>query len=170
MNTWFTSDTHFDHAEIIQYCNRPFKDVEHMNEALIRNWNSRIKPYDFVIFLGDFVFKKSRRVDYFLDRLNGNITFLKGNHDHHNSLNTRIESLVVKIAGQEVFCTHNPATFNRAFKINLVGHVHDAWLIQKRDASLLVNMSVDVWKYLPVNINEILRAINRYKSESGENV
>jgi calcineurin-like phosphoesterase family protein len=74
--------------------------------------------------------------------------------------------LVVNIAGQEIFCTHDPAAFNSAFKINLVGHVHDAWLIQKRDASLLVNMSVDVWKYSPVNINEILHVISKQQNGS----
>ena len=36
---FFTSDTHFNHANIIRFCNRPFKDVSHMNEAIISNWN-----------------------------------------------------------------------------------------------------------------------------------
>lgn len=28
---FYTSDLHLDHKKIIQYCNRPFKDVDEMN-------------------------------------------------------------------------------------------------------------------------------------------
>jgi hypothetical protein len=34
-NTFFTADTHFNHANIISFCQRPFAAVAEMNEALI---------------------------------------------------------------------------------------------------------------------------------------
>lgn len=38
-HTFFTSDTHFGHANIINLCKRPFRDVNHMNDMLVENWN-----------------------------------------------------------------------------------------------------------------------------------
>lgn len=34
-NTFFTADTHFNHANIIQYCRRPYSSITEMNEV----WN-----------------------------------------------------------------------------------------------------------------------------------
>ena len=43
---FFTSDTHFYHGNIIRFCNRPFKDVEMMNETIISNWNNTVSQDD----------------------------------------------------------------------------------------------------------------------------
>jgi len=53
---FFTSDTHFRHKNAIELCNRPFKDLEEMDNTLIENWNS-VVPEDGITFhLGDFAF------------------------------------------------------------------------------------------------------------------
>ena len=39
---FFTSDTHFNHTNIIRYCDRPFKSTDEMNEKLIDNWDSAV--------------------------------------------------------------------------------------------------------------------------------
>ena len=69
---FFTSDTHFYHGNIIRFCNRPFKDVEMMNETIISNWNNTVGQDDIVFHLGDFCLGGSAEWTKILDRLNGN--------------------------------------------------------------------------------------------------
>ena len=52
---FFTSDLHFHHANILEYCHRPFKDVEDMNEQLIYNWNNVVPEDGNVFMAGDFI-------------------------------------------------------------------------------------------------------------------
>ena len=74
---WVTSDTHYGHANIIRFCDRPFASSEEMDEALIANFNERVKPGDTVYHLGDFSFAKDpARV---FRRLNGTIHLVLGN-------------------------------------------------------------------------------------------
>jgi len=141
-----------------------------MDIRLIQLWNSRVDKNDIVIHLGDFMFYKNlHKPSYYLDQLNGRIVLIKGNHDHNNSINTPIKSLVVEIGGYEIYCTHDPKDYNPSYPINFVGHVHEKWRIKEVFNSYLVNVGVDVWNYHPVNINEILRALNDYKRESAKN-
>ena len=76
--TFVTSDTHYGHSKVIKYSNRPFKDVDEMNEVLISNWNSLVSDKDLIFHLGDFAFGEPGK---YLKRLRGKIIFLPGNHD-----------------------------------------------------------------------------------------
>lgn len=173
MNTWFTSDYHLGHSNIIKYCNRPFKDVHHMDEMIIRHHNERIKPEDTVFFLGDFCFRNTKggkegegglnKADDYISRLNGHFVFIRGNHDNNNSLNTKIKSMVIDIAGQDIFLVHNPADFNSNYKLNIVGHVHEKWKMKifKPENVTVVNVGVDIWNFYPISIQEVLAFINK---------
>ena len=52
---YFISDTHFNHNNIIKYCNRPFKSINEMNQTIINNWNKTVKADDEIYHLGDLV-------------------------------------------------------------------------------------------------------------------
>lgn len=97
---YFISDTHFGHSNIIRYGRRPFRCVEEMDEALIKNWNRTVKEGDVVYHLGDVAASPPRRpIDRaegeldaseaytpldavgYLGQLNGQIKIVPGNHD-----------------------------------------------------------------------------------------
>ena len=164
MRTWFTADTHFGHENIIKLCKRPFKTLEKMDAVLTKNWNARVKKNDTVIFIGDFCYKTAdglKAKDY-IEKLNGYPVFIRGNHDQNNTMDTRIISLVLEIADKEVFCVHSPEDFSSAYSLNLVGHVHQTFKVRRIYNTHLVNVGVDVWRYHPVEITEILKAIKEH--------
>ena len=98
---WVTSDTHFNHANILTYCpGRGFATVEAMNEAIITDWNSKVAAGDTVYFLGDFAMGPKDKHLGFLTSLSGNIKIVPGNHDGYlkklaktSSLPPRVEML-----------------------------------------------------------------------------
>ena len=61
---YLSGDLHFNHSNIIKYCNRPFKNVEEMNRVIIDNWNALIKFDDTVYHLGDFAFGNRKTITY----------------------------------------------------------------------------------------------------------
>lgn len=81
-NTFFSSDIHFGHANIIKYCDRPFSSVDEMDETIIDRHNSVVKPGDAWYFLGDLSFYKDPgKTAKLFDRMNGVKYWVPGNHD-----------------------------------------------------------------------------------------
>jgi len=78
---FFTADSHFGHANIIKYCNRPFNSVDEMDETMVRRWNSVVEPSDVVYHLGDFALCKNGYAKNILNCLNGKIYLCRGSHD-----------------------------------------------------------------------------------------
>ena len=77
---FFTADTHFDHANIIRLCNRPYESIEQMNEDMIGKWNRKVTNSDTVYILGDMFFR-SKDPEAILGRLRGKKYLIIGNHD-----------------------------------------------------------------------------------------
>lgn len=84
-NIFFTSDHHFGHHGIIKLAKRPFESVAEMNEVMIEKWNEKIKKNDMVYHLGDIGLLSSSKLKIILDKLNGRIHLVKGNHDNFNN-------------------------------------------------------------------------------------
>ena len=86
-NIWVTSDTHFSHANILNFRDsngfkvRPFDSVDEMNQTMIDNWNSVVKPGDKVYHLGDVFFGPKDDFKSLWPKLNGSKRLIVGNHD-----------------------------------------------------------------------------------------
>lgn len=84
MATFFVSDTHFNHKNIIKYSQRPFKDIEEMNDRMYKNWAAVVGPDDTVYHFGDFSFGQKEQVQTSLKivgSLPGKKKLILGNHD-----------------------------------------------------------------------------------------
>lgn len=130
---YVTSDTHFHHANIIKYCNRPFSNTYEMDETMIERWNSVVKTQDKVYHLGDvYLGKYKNESDQLFSRLNGTKVLILGNHD------TGKDQVLLKHFSRVyayrilpefgLFLSHVPVhqdSIQRRCKFNLHGHTHD---------------------------------------------
>jgi calcineurin-like phosphoesterase family protein len=108
---FYTGDTHFGHALMLSEtaCNRPFSDTREMDEALIRNWNAVVRPYDLVYHLGDFAFglHDGDRVRSIFARLMGRKILILGNHDHKKA--NKVHPVIADL-GWETIASHYETT------------------------------------------------------------
>lgn len=164
MTTFFTSDTHWNHKNIIKYCNRPFKDVDHMNQSMIQRWNEIVKPEDDVYHLGDFCMGGTRPKDW-LKYLNGKVHLIRGNHDPHvedQGFASVQNYKELKIEGKRITLLHYPMrSWNGSHKgtWHLFGHVHGTMTVAHgrkgiKDA-MAVDVGVDCHDYRPISFKEL---------------
>lgn len=164
MTHWYTADTHFGHENIIKHCARPFKSANHMDAAIIGNFNAKVGPNDALWIVGDFAFgpkaKDAGWLNQIFARLPGREKHLViGNHDAEPTLSlpwtsvTHITEVADGSGQSSVLCHYPMITWHRARKgaLHLFGHVHEQWL-GSRNA---VNVGVDVWGYAPVTLREV---------------
>ena len=112
--TFFTSDWHDGHHNSIEFDNRPFRDTDHMREALIRNYNSCVPNDGIGYFLGDIGISSTEYLKKTIERLNGTKVLILGNHDKGHSamyncgFDVVLNGAVLYISGQRVTLSHCP--------------------------------------------------------------
>lgn len=169
---YFTSDLHFNHANIIKYCGRPYASKEEMTEALIHNWNETIYPDDSIYILGDFMWASSWNT--VLGQLNGRKVLILGNHDRKDFRDSYLdhfdeihEQLTLLIDNKIVYLNHFPFSCFPAGHIQLFGHVHLSTSKNEgsdfvRCQNLLPNqydVGVDLNGYMPISWNFVSERI-----------
>ena len=84
MTTFFTADLHLGHARLLELSparGAAFTSVEHMDTALIDNWNAVVGPEDTVWVLGDVDMHGKEPTLAMVERLHGTKILVCGNHD-----------------------------------------------------------------------------------------
>lgn len=169
--TWFTSDTHFGHANIIRFSNRPFSDVNQMDEELIRSWNEHVGFDDDVYHLGDFSLTNTQRTKSILSRLNGNIHLVIGNHEKSVMKSAECREMFVWTRDKHEFyigkqfivlCHYGMRVWNKSHHKSwmLYGHSHDS--MEHEDWGRSMDVGVDsayriLGEFRPFSYDEIER-------------
>lgn len=179
--TFFTSDLHFGHSNIIKLCNRPFADIESMDAALIENWNKKVKKNDTVYVIGDIVWDK-HKVAYYMEQLSGKKILIAGNHDstwvkreeciaHFDAV---LSYLAVNLSSHPITMCHYPMLewkssreeTRRKIGYHIHGHIHNRVADEYRQLFLnfnALNAGVDVNGFAPVTFEELVANNMQFK-------
>jgi len=183
---WFTSDTHYNHANICSATTkwtdpvtcREFTSLAQMNSHLIANINSVVEQDDILFHLGDWSFGGFEQIQIFRDSIFcKNVHIITGNHDHHiennkedcqslfSSVNKYL-NLNVKwnvgthFAGEQRFALmHFPiASWDNMAKgaIHLHGHVHFSPKLRIGKGKMM-DVGVDGNRLFPIEMSEVLK-------------
>lgn len=154
MKIWITSDSHFSHKNIIEYCSRPFTDVEQMNEHLVDAWNSCVRDGDIVLHLGDVAMGRPCDSEPALRRLNGRKVLVHGNHDskRHMRLYASLGwSICERLIVDDVLLQHRYLPDDdHGFELVLHGHAHGTQHARKKH----IDVGVDAARshgYAPID-------------------
>lgn len=79
---YYIADTHLRDQAIFDKCKRPFKSLNEMENAIISNWNNKVKDDDIVYVLGDIAKDDDFDAISIFIKLKGHKHLIVGNHDH----------------------------------------------------------------------------------------
>jgi len=161
---WLTADLHLGHRRIIEFCDRPFKNLFDHDHQLVERWNQRVAPQDHVFVLGDVSFQDRWLRQWTIQKLNGKKHLVRGNHDrtltHEANLGVWA-SVQNDLTFGGVFMVHDAlgwmaqnAWRRGEWPKTFCGHVHKRWHIAW---GRFVNVGVDQWGYAPVAWDEAIK-------------
>ena len=181
---WFTSDTHYNHANICSSTTkwtdpvtiREFRTLEHMNSHLVGNINEVVGQNDVLFHLGDWSFGGFESIEQFRNQIVcQNVHIVTGNHDHHiqnnrgdcqnlfSSVNKYVELNVKWPVGPEMHeanfvLMHFPiASWNNMARgaIHLHGHVHFNPNVRLQEGKMM-DVGCEGNNLYPIDMSEVL--------------
>ena len=179
MSIFITSDPHFNHNNIIKFCNRPFGNIDEMNEVLIQNWNNIVKDNDEIYILGDVSLGSSKNTLKILEKLNGIKYLIRGNHEKSILSNAECRNhfewikdyFELKYDNKYFMLFHYAMrVWNKSHhgSIHLYGHSHDSLDKGGEYNGLSMDVGMDsayriLGEYRPFKIEEIIEIMNKRK-------
>ena len=185
---FFTSDIHYGHKNIIDYCDRPFDSVEEMNNTLINLWNDVVPDDGLVFLLGDVAMKEPLALE-FLSQVNGVVVLVKGNHDTTSLIRSvnkgaykdmgwkykykMLEIIDLKVEDPDVgdpgmrmaLCHYPMGAWNYGFHgaVQLYGHVHS---VPGKDCyykptSKQIDVGVDANDFTPISYIDLMKRLTK---------
>ena len=171
--TWVTADTHFGHANILNFKRRdgtplrPFTSLDEMHSVMIKNWNDRVGDSDRVYLLGDIVMNPKWM--HILGQLKGRLVLVKGNHDifdlkdytqYFDDIRAYVVGKMPQGKGSMYILSHipvHPDSLTERGWVNIHGHLHYNQVMKdgRPDPSYKC-VSVEHTDYAPVELSEIL--------------
>ncbi len=175
MTIWFFSDPHFDHENIWAKFKkpdgspvRPFTSTEEMNETIIENINSVVKPGDHLYCMGDVAMSKEGIK--LVSRLNGRKRLLFGNHDiyaikEYQAAGFEKFGSVRRFDG--VVFSHYPLHESTLFPASVLGNAHGHIHTLPAPTPRHLNLSVEQTNYGPVALETVVAQIRRQRELAG---
>jgi len=154
VNFFFSAAHHFFHKNIIEYAKRPFLNLSHMHEELIRRHNEVVGKNDIVVCAGDFSFAGAERTHKeVIQHMNGTLHFLIGCHDRWLS-NKHKHLWSKKIEGQYIVVSHYclrtwPKSHYNSW--HLFGHSHG----RLTPIGKSMDIGVDTNAFYPYSMDEV---------------
>lgn len=178
---FFTADFHLQMQKILQFENRPFKNIKE-HDIMLLDECKKTSYDDIIIHVGDlysFGFDrgvecgKDKPIDVIKD-IPATFINIRGNHDLSNKVKSTCDSMQLHLGRKypNVICGHYPsydehaASYIRKGWILLCGHVHHQWkhCLDLTNSILNINVGVDVNKYKLMSEDDVIKYIDRVLS------
>ena len=165
MKFYVISDTHFNHDNVIDFCERP-----QQHERLILKNLMFIGKGNCLIHLGDFALgNESKYCQTLSNHWVGKKIIVLGNHDSksyswymENGWDFACEKFMLKYCGKKVMFSHKPQPWDGEWDINVHGHLHN---LGHRDHEHKLYpwhrlYSPELRGYKPVELSKLLQETN----------
>ena len=159
MRYWLTTDTHFFHKKMHEYCGRPldFEDI------IFKNLIENVKDEDVLIHLGDICIGQDEKAHQtYIEPLKCKKWLIRGNHDKktdtwyfNHGWDFVAKYVIMDVFGKQILLSHEPKVnvFNN-IDINIHGHLHNNDNYETTKINKLI--AIEYTNYQPILLRSVI--------------